>query len=329
MSSARNGTRLRTTLSTAARAALVPLLCCFACNPVFGWGCKGHQAVAAIAFQQLNAHARATVLPLLQQLQMDPRVTHFCANSDTNPFVDVSTWADDIRVIRPETAPWHFIDVPLADRNPSTGDCPPQEGCVVTAINAQIAILRSSTTTPPEKAMALLFLIHFVGDLHQPLHTTTNNDRGANCLPVDFFGTTTHEGPNEAYRPNLHGVWDTELVELDMSGSSVAEFSAHLWQKYSASIPAWQSDPPDLNLWVSEAHTLAAVSAYGQLPTHVQVETPIAIKACSDDNHVARRLAALHEVVESRYSGNVAPVIEQQITKAGARLAGILNRIWQ
>jgi hypothetical protein len=320
------GTRFASAVRIGSAALSFFLVCCS--SSTFAWGCRGHQTVADVAFQELNPHARAAVLALLPQLQMDPRVKHYCTGTSINEFVDVATWADDIREIRPETGPWHFIDVPLSSPEPSPNDCPSQ-GCLVTAINTQIATLRSTTATPQDRAMALLFLIHFVGDLHQPLHTTTNNDRGANCLPVDFFNHLPNEGPNEAFKPNLHGVWDTELVERDMSGASVAQFSAHLREKYATSIPTWLSGSFDLKIWISESHNLARTAAYGQLPTHVQVEAPVAVNVCSDDNHVSTRLAALHEVIDANYSGNVAPVIEVQLTKAGARLAAILNHIWE
>jgi hypothetical protein len=77
-------------------------------NPAaFGWGCDGHQTVAAIAFKHLDANVRSKALEVLQRLPANPPLQHYCKNSELNLFVDVSTWADDIRVQRPETAPWH------------------------------------------------------------------------------------------------------------------------------------------------------------------------------------------------------------------------------
>lgn len=323
-------TKNRKTLLKAAKFGVVALAICFICSPTLGWGCKGHQTVADIAFQQLTPKAREAVMALLPQLQMDPRVKHFCAGSGINPFVDVATWADDIREIRSDTAGWHFIDVPLGNPTPSPNDCP-AKGCLVTAINSQIAVLKNGGATGPDQAMALLFLIHFVGDLHQPLHTTTNNDRGGNCLPVNFFGKPPKEGPNEAFKLNLHGIWDTELVEMDMAGESVSQFAAHLQQKYATLIPTWLNAPFDLQIWISESHNLAKTTAYGQLPAQVPVEppSPVAINYCSDDNHVSTRLAALHESIDSHYGSIAGPVIEVQLTEAGARLAAILNHIWE
>jgi len=298
----------------------------------FAWGCDGHQAVALIAYQQLNPRARAAADQLLQQLPQIPVPSHFCAPSNTNPFVDVSTWADDIRSIRPETAPWHFIDVPLSVKTTSPKapleGCPPDTGCIVTAITQEIATLRDFRLPPADRAMALLFLIHFVGDLHQPLHTTTNNDRGGNCLPVAYMGSPSREGANENYSPNLHLVWDVQLVQSLIAGRPLPVFAAYLQSKYASSIAAWLQEPFDLRAWVWEGHQLAARAASGQLATPVPVEQHVPINLCSDDDHVSQRLAQLHENVDQTYAAAVAPAIEVQLTKAGARLAAILNSIW-
>jgi hypothetical protein len=125
-------------------------------------------------------------------------------------FADLSSWADDERDVRPDTADWHFIDIPLgASRSDESSACP-STGCVTTAIQQQLDILRNSTGTAQDQSSALMFVIHFVGDVHQPLHDTTNNDRGGNCVPVKYFNTgpTLMDASKGSYKPNLHGVWD-------------------------------------------------------------------------------------------------------------------------
>jgi hypothetical protein len=82
-------------------------------SSALGWGCDGHQTVAAIAFKHLDPNVEARALELLQHLPQDIQIQHYCKPTGLNLFVDVSTWADDIRTKRPETGPWHFIDLPL------------------------------------------------------------------------------------------------------------------------------------------------------------------------------------------------------------------------
>jgi S1/P1 Nuclease len=292
------------------------------------WGCDGHKTVAYLAFERLNSHARTAVIELLNHLPPERGLSHYCP-ADTNRFVEVSTWADDIRVQKPATGPWHFIDLALGTTMVDPKYCPFPPGCVITAIQNDVATLRDLNASAGDRAVALLFLIHFVGDLHQPLHDTTNNDRGANCLPVSFFGQQPQELANENFKPNLHAVWDTDLVEKAKAGRSIADFAAYLDAKYPSSINVWIRRPPNIFNWVLESHRLASSVVYGRLPVPVALEPPIPINACSDDNHVSRRLAALHEVIDNRYFTATHEVLEVQLVRAGVRLSVILNRIWQ
>ena len=84
---------------------------------------------------------------------------------------------------------------------------------MIQALESEIAILGDKTRPDAERSIALLWVLHLVGDMHQPLHEEDNNDRGGNCVPVSFLNHKAEERPNGGYGPNLHGVWDTELVE--------------------------------------------------------------------------------------------------------------------
>ena len=96
---------------------LIPLL-------MFAWGCEGHQTIALIALKQLGSNALSRVNELLQGYPLG-NVNHPCSASQLGVFADVSTWADDIRTVRRETAPWHFIDIPLATSRSDLGSfCP-------------------------------------------------------------------------------------------------------------------------------------------------------------------------------------------------------------
>ena len=108
------------------------------------------------------------------------------------------------------------------------------------AITDQLAILRSADADPQKRADALRFLIHFVGDLHQPLHATTNNDQGGNCVPVAFFDTLPQlrNPQTESYAPNLHGVWDTNILGKATTGKTVDQVAAELDESFGRKLRA-------------------------------------------------------------------------------------------
>ena len=305
--------------------------------PAFGWGCAGHQTVALVALSQLNPQAAAKVHQLLAGQPL-PAIHRFCGATNLDVFVDVATWADDEREVRKDTAGWHFLDIPLgASRESVPTFCDASTGCVTQAIQSHLDVLRAGKAATQEQANALMFLIHFLGDIHQPLHDTTNNDRGANCIPVTFFNqkpklTNTVE---EDYTPNLHGVWDTELpirvgsIRESSRDEDVQKFATELSREFASEIKTWQHQPVDLEQWAWDSHQSAVSFAYGKLPKSVSVEKPHAISTCADDNNVGNRMKALDETIDDVYLFSVTPVIKQQLAMAGTRLAVILNQIWQ
>ncbi|HXZ26535.1 MAG TPA: S1/P1 nuclease [Terriglobales bacterium] len=303
---------------------------------MFGWGCRGHETVALLAWQQMGPHARQRAAELLARSPIDPALARYCPNPGLGDFVDSSTWADDIREHRPETGPWHFINIPLGmasgDLNPF---CPTERACVVQAIRRQLEVLRSPQAGTAEQAEALRFLIHLVGDLHQPLHATTNNDQGGNCVPVTFFGampqpvgSTPEELARDNYRPNLHGVWDTELVERSLGAEALPAFARRLRHRFARDSAAWKRQPADLEAWAWESHDAAVRVAYGKLPHAVTAEAPRPITRCSDDDQVGRRMLGLQESIGPAYFQQAKPVIDRQLARAGTRLAALLNQLW-
>jgi hypothetical protein len=318
------------------KAAILLLLLVLPNAQAFGWGCAGHQTVALVALSQLNASASAKVHELLQGQPL-PAIHRFCGATSLDVFADVATWADDERDVRKQTGNWHFLDIPLgASRGDLATFCDPVTGCVTRVLNTQLDVLRSGKGSRQDQANALMFVVHFFGDLHQPLHDTTNNDRGANCIPVTFFGQKPKltDVAGEGYTPNLHGVWDTEFpMRIGKIGDKsrdddVKRFAAQLTSEFSAEIKTWQRAPVDLDQWAWDSHELAVTIAYGELPTFVPVEKPQSIQTCADDNNVGNRMKALNEDLEEPYLGSVTPVIKQQLAKAGTRLAMVLNQLW-
>ena len=180
------------------------------------WGPRGHQVIANLAAAQLTPKARAAVDRILA---LEPGQT----------LASISTWADENR--EPATAAWHYVNFPKASctYDPQR-DCP-DGNCVVAAIDRQMEILASAA--PDEvKLPALKYLVHFVADVHQPLHAGYAEDRGGNSYQVQAFGAGS----------NLHAVWDLGLIfNLNMTA-----------EKWSAKLrPA---TPPAQSLDLNASH---------------------------------------------------------------------------
>jgi hypothetical protein len=271
------------------------------------------------------------VFQILSAGPISPSLPRFCRQGGIDPFVDSSTWADDVRSLRPDTTAWHFVDIPRTAR---PGDlvpfCPSSTGCLTSALADQLRILRNRSAAPQARADALRFVIHLVADLHQPLHAATNNDRGGNCVPLAFFGRVPQEKNlrREDYSPNLHEIWDNDILEKMARGQSSQQLARDLEIKFRAQIPEWQSEPPNFAAWAWETHALADTIAYGRLPRHIPIEPPRPVASCGDDSHISLRMLRLNERLADDYQRAAAPVVQEQLTKAGIRLAALLNSLW-
>jgi hypothetical protein len=197
-------------------------------------------------------------------------------------------------------------------------------GCVLQAISEQLAILKDKNASGAKRAAALRYIIHFVGDLHQPLHGSTNSDRGGNCVPVKYFGRNPH-ARNNSYIPNLHHVWDTEIPESQMQGADPAEFADTLDAAFATSFESWQQGGMKLDAWAWESHDHAVKTAYGALGKPIPVEPDVPVNTCSDDNNIGQRMLHEHLVIGVVYRDQAASVAEERLAQAGIRLAMILN----
>ncbi|EAS19248.1 putative S1/P1 nuclease [Flavobacteria bacterium BBFL7] len=161
------------------------------------WGKTGHRVTGAIAEQYLNKKARKAIAQLL----------------DGESLALVSTYADDIKsdTLYRAYGPQHYVNIPFDktyDTHPHS-----EKGDIIQAIDHCIATLKSDTATKEEKAFQLRLLVHFIGDLHQPLHTGIGDDKGGNDFQVRWYRDGT----------NLHRVWDTQMIEsYGMSYSELA-----------------------------------------------------------------------------------------------------------
>jgi len=301
----------------------------------WGWGCTGHEVVALIALKAMRPDVATQVEALLaaQDHNYKPR---FCKDLGLDPIAFYATWADDYRSSEAgaNTAPWHFWDVPLFRDSAAANEfC--DQGCVTHAVQEQLAILSDQTKDPATRGEALKFVIHFLGDLHQPLHVEDNNDRGGNCVPAGFLTQQTKETNKSegSYTPNLHGIWDTELPEniggvKTRTAESVQAFAAKISGDQAAVIQQAASGPVDIMAWAMETHAIAQKDPYKLLPKKIAVaKTSNPVTNCSDRN-TSTNLAKKHESIQQSYINAVSPDVEMQLAKAGGRLAAVLNSAW-
>jgi hypothetical protein len=300
-------------------------------STALAWGCDGHQAVAILAQRLLSPATISAMRTTLAASPIDPAIKPFCPQSAGDPVAGASTWADDYRSIDRSTAGWHFIDFPLV-LGPTVGSyriyCP-RGSCVVDAIVTQYRLL-TTTSDRRLKGNALRYLIHFVGDLHQPLHTTTNGDRGGNCVPITHYDQAPREDEFHNFRPNLHSVWDEGTIRHLMLERRLATSRALADEITRAgALRAVQAQAPTAAVavsWAREANALARTVAYGKLPIRVPMEPvgTFSLASCNDNNHVSRRMAVLGEKIDARYERDSVPVIFGQLRLAAERLAAVL-----
>ncbi len=292
------------------------------------WGCKGHQTVAAIAEKHLTPEARQMVQKLLGENPIDPKLRRWCGNSTMDLMVDASTWPDDVRNER-KNGPWHYIDIPRGKHKGDLTEYCGADGCVTRAIEEQRAILKDKSADPLKRAEAIRYLIHFVGDLHQPLHAINNADNGGNCVPAKYFRHDPLPNPlhpeREDYSPNLHQIWDTEIVERDMEISNPFRYADELDEKFHAQTAEWEAAGIRLENWAWESHERAESAVYDAFPEKIGIEPDLKLKSCAENNHMGKRMFERHLAVGETYQSNAAKAVETGLAEAGVRLAMVLH----
>ena len=301
--------------------------------PAFGWGCEGHQMVALIARAHLTPAASAAVDRLLADNPLDPTLHRFCNDRPADPMADAATWADDTKRTE-KTGVWHYIDIPLTATEGSSLSawCPPigpspsaegkdRPGCITNAIEYEWAILLDTSRPNSERATALRYIIHFVGDIHQPLHDSNNSDGGGNCTAIGFF--------KEEKPANLHAIWDYKLIQQDLTAKKETQtgYAHALDRQFAEHWTAWGTPTIDPTAWAWEGNNLARTVTYGDLKPAIAMEQPgVPPTSQADCNAERDKVAALHIAVSDSYFKAAIPVIDEQLAKAGYRLADLLNR---
>ena len=271
-------------------AAAVVLMLSVASAPTRAWGPQGHRLVALVAAGHLNAMALRNVTWLLGDRSL----------------ADVAVWADEYLADHHQTSFWHYVNIPVdAARYDRDRDCPTQPGvrrgdrldrwrdCAVDRILYSRDRLATASLDRADRAVALKFLVHFVGDLHQPFHAL-GVERGGNGIPVTAFGSPTCTyNDGTPYPCNLHGIWDSALVARRKLDDR--QYLAALEQRIAQN--RWASratgSPEE---WAMQSHDLARAA-----------------------------LLPPHGLVDDAYYRAQLPAIDERLALAGLRLAALLN----
>jgi S1/P1 Nuclease len=216
-----------------------------------------------------------------------------------------ATWADRYRSGHPETGDWHFVDIELEHpdlqsacfgfpaANPASEG--PAHDCIVNKVSEFTKELADRTTPATERLLALKFLLHFVGDMHQPLHVSDNHDKGGNCVLVSLGGPRAVK---------LHGYWDTGVLQ-SLGEDPQAAAEALVGRITPQNKAAWEKGGPQT--WALEGFDIAKNVVYtiGSKPGCTRDPSPLSLPPGYDQT--ARDTAAV------------------QLEKAGVRLAAVLN----
>ena len=193
------------------------------------WGKTGHRVVSKLAQQYLTTKAQKEIDILL----------------DGASLVSISTYGDEIKSNPKYKAlrPWHYINLPLDESYANAKKNP--KGDVVMAIKKCIAKVKDQNEPKNERAFYLKLLVHFIGDLHQPMHVGRKEDRGGNSIRLQWFGKTS----------NLHSLWDSHLI--DSHGMNATQLLGDLEELSPKLIKEIQNQ--SLKQWVNESQALAKI----------------------------------------------------------------------
>ena len=248
----------------------------------WAWGDMGHTVVCEIAFRLAVPDTRAAIRKLIRD------------DSQFDTFGESCVFPDHPR----KRADEHFINLPRDSKGLTSDDCPLADNCLLTAIRNDAAILSSKAARRQDKLIALKFLGHWVGDIHQPLHVSFEDDRGGNNITV-----------SGQCSGNLHSAWDSCLVE-NAIGEDVSEAASDLIDSITPAMrERWTaSDPPD---WANESFAIAEAAK---------------TKYCVMQAPSCDAPPSGHVTIDTAYVEANVPIVLEQLQKAGVRLAHLLDK---
>jgi len=300
----KNLNRLRST------GAVAITIACLLLSPsiALAWGAGGHMMTAYIAEGRLNPRASAQVKALLA-LPINPADV----SQKSKDFVGAAHWADDLRSI-PAFKPWeplHFVDNWYSTDGTHLPPVPTPH--ILQALRDNVRILKTSKDQNA-RAQALRLIIHFVGDIHQPLHcaarvdhTHPTGDQGGNLVTINVPGT------GGTHSTNLHSYWDGGIGTFPKTGPAPGYRPPPLSQIPAAAATAMKNNPPtdpalklndptNFKRWANESFALAKSAVYPGITNNAQVN--------------------------AAYRNRGIGVVRQRVAWGGYRLAALLNSIW-
>lgn len=266
----------------------------------FGWGATGHSAVCQIAYTELSDGARREVDRLIR---LDP---------DYDSFAESCNWADGPPRQRP---PDHYVNFPRSTSAVTVAGCPTADTCVLSAIDTEVAVMLDERATDRARLEALKLLGHWVGDIHQPMHTTFADDLGANLISAIV---TDDDG--EDTEATLHGVWDYWIIHWRL-GDDYGALAQRLTSGLDdAQRDDWRFDSPIE--WANESfrHAVSPEVRYCVQQSGACWYSPGNMILDRGEPQRAMRIG-------DDYATMHAPVIEKRLLQAGVRLGHLLNAL--
>jgi hypothetical protein len=273
------------------------------------WGDMGHMLVGYIAYSKLKPKAQKRVDELVKLITLTKKNKQGKTITMTYVPATIACWMDDMRDVTTAFDTWHYTNLPFFDGIPVKPGIGPKPVNAVTQIEWAIGVLKSNTTEL-KKAKALGYLFHLVGDIHQPLHSTSryttahpngDGDRGGNL----FFIT--------GKKNNLHSYWDAAagLFAFKDIGRPLTSAGWKQLGNYAFEIVSAYPENKVTNLnemspgeWASEGHELVEANAY------------IGVEQNSNPDS------------DPEYPKKVKDIARLRIALGGYRLGNLLNKIF-
>jgi hypothetical protein len=278
------------------------------------WGPAGHSIVAMIAEPRLTPDVRARVSHLLLDGQFTMAQVSSCADSlrgaERVPLKPEEQFCLKIAAVPSGSGPWHYIDIPVPKPQRNLDSYCLDGNCVTARIKKYRDVLRNSNDDA-QRREALMYLIHFVGDIHQPLHCAERQcDQGGN---LEHVTVTLQSGERPDRR--LHAAWDVDFVDRAMEDAKIADapaYAALLGNGVSSKEAAnWKGASVDDMAW--EGWELAKKHVYPGIPD---------LDYCDPDVKAQKPEATY---LSSGYEKEADKIVREQLMKAGVRLANLLN----
>jgi phage terminase Nu1 subunit (DNA packaging protein) len=273
------------TAGAVVRGALCVLWWWGAALPAQAWGLEGHRLTGHMAEQLLDAKTRLRVTQILEGGTLAQAAT----------YMDVER--DALAQAFPRSAEWHYDDKPVCTKTSGKAYCPGGH-CASSRIKRYSKVLADTQAPLAQRRQALQFLVHLVGDLHQPLHAATNQDLGGNLVKVMV----------RSRERRLHAAWDTDFVRDLTRGRKEEVAAQELLAQFQAQLPGWRGAP--VSRVLAESHRLAREVAYGTLP-----------------GFTCGQALADHTIeLTDAYTAQARTVVAERLAAAAVRIAETLRR---